>query len=83
MNEAIKIDDLAFLKDGDLAIGSVRQVLPSEITIFVENAGDFRVPLSAVDTVHSDKVMLHANRLDETLLAAIRVAHNRETGSAQ
>ena len=41
--------------------GAVREVSPNgrpELVIYVENAGDFVVPLSAVEAVHSQKVIL-------------------------
>jgi hypothetical protein len=44
----------------------------------VENAGDFVVPLSAVEAVHAGKVVLAADRLDARLIDAISRAHDRE-----
>jgi len=40
-----------FLHDGEKAVGAVRQVSPHgrpEIVIYIENAGDFTVPLTAI-----------------------------------
>lgn len=48
------------------------------ITVYVENAGDFVVPASAVRAVHDGKVVLDARGLDERLLRAIAHAHDRE-----
>ena len=70
-----------FLHDGDKAVGAVRRVSPHgrpEIVIYVENAGDFTVPLSAVEDVHSEKVILHRARIDKRLKDAIGHAHQGE-----
>jgi hypothetical protein len=51
-----------FIHDGDKAIGAVRQFSPHgrrELVIYIENAGDFVVPLGAVKAVHSHKVILN------------------------
>ena len=42
---------MVFIHDGDKAIGAVRKFSPHgrrELVIYVENAGDFVVPLGAV-----------------------------------
>jgi hypothetical protein len=71
-----------FLHDGEKAVGAVRQVSPPhgrpEIVVYIENAGDFTVPLSAVEDVHSEKVVLHSARIDKPLKDAIGHAHLRE-----
>ena len=67
-----------FAHDGDKAFGAVRRVHPSGITVYVENAGDFEVPLSAVVDAHSEKVILDTARLDPPLREAIRRAHTGE-----
>jgi len=71
---------MVFVADGDEGIGSVREVrhgLP-ELRIYIENAGDFVVPLSSVETVHSDKVILNFDRLGLRLRNAIRHARDSE-----
>jgi hypothetical protein len=68
----------AFVHDGDVAFGAVRRVRPGEIVIYVENAGDFTVPLSAVRDVHDEKVILDCARLDRKLKEAIGHAHLAE-----
>jgi len=50
--------------------------------IYVENAGDFVVPLSAVEAVHSQKVILNCGKLDRRLRQAIGHAHNAEQPNA-
>ncbi len=70
-----------FLADGAKPFGAVRQVRPhgrAEIVVYVENAGDFAVPLAAVDAVHAQKVIVHAAKLDRKLLDAIGHAHDSE-----
>ena len=67
-----------FLHDGEHSFGAVRQVSATEIVIYVENAGDFTVPLSAVQDVHDEKVVLNRGRIGEALKAAIQRAHQGE-----
>ena len=78
MQEKIKVGFQAFVSDGGEEFGAVRQVSPSELVIYVENAGDFTVPLSAVDSVHSEKVVLNCAKLDRKLRHAIGHAHDSE-----
>lgn len=73
-----------FVSDGDKAFGAVRQVAPHgrpELVIYVENAGDFTVPLDAVDAVHSQKVIVNRGKLDLKLRRAIGHAHDAEDPS--
>ena len=62
VQEKIQVGFQAFVSDGGEEFGAVRQVSPGgrpELVIYVENAGEFTVPLSAVDSVHSEKVVLN------------------------
>ncbi|HTM28271.1 MAG TPA: hypothetical protein VL097_02830 [Rhodanobacter sp.] len=80
MREQIDEGFMVFVSDGDEGIGSVREIrhgLP-ELLIYIENAGDFVVPVSAVKAVHSGKVILDFNRLDLRLRNAIRHARDSE-----
>ena len=45
---------------------------------YIENAGDFVIPLSAGKDVHSEKVVLDMDRLDLRLRDAIRHARDSE-----
>jgi len=66
MREAIEIGYQAFVSDGGEEFGAVRAISPDgrpELVIYVENAGDFVVPLSAVESVHSQKVILSCAKL--------------------
>ena len=67
-----------FTHDGDKAFGAVRQVRGNEIVVYIENGGDFEVPLSAVKDVHDEKVVLDSGHLDARLKEAIRRAHSGE-----
>jgi len=70
-----------FLHDGEKAVGAVREIRPQSagtIIIYIENAGDFAVPLSAIQDVHSQKVILDRAKLEPALLHAVAVAHSSE-----
>jgi hypothetical protein len=75
---AIEEEYDVFIHDGDVKIGAVRQVSAHELIIYVENAGDFVVPRSAVIEVNSGKVVLRCNKLDTKLRRAIGHAHDAE-----
>jgi hypothetical protein len=81
MQEAIEIGYQAFVSDGSEEFGAVRQVSP-ELVIYVENAGDFVVPRDAVETVHSQKVILNCGKLERRLRQAIGHAHDAEEPNA-
>jgi len=81
MQEKIEVGFQAFVSDGGEEFGAVRAVRPngrSEIVIYVENAGDFTVPLDAVEAVHSEKVIVNCAKLDHRLRQAIGHAHAAE-----
>jgi hypothetical protein len=80
MREQISEGSMVFISDGDEGIGSVREIRPgrSELLVYIENAGDFVVSLTAVKSVHSDKVVLDLDRLDLRLRDAIRHARDSE-----
>ena len=83
MNEklsAIEIGYQAYLEEGADPFGAVRRVEPGrdEVTVYIENGGDFRVDASAVKSVHDGKVLFDRQHLDSSLLDAIEHAHDRE-----
>ena len=85
MRERIKEGFEVFVSDGEHAFGAVRQVEPhgrAELMIYVENAGDFFVPLDAVQAVHSQKVILDCTKLYLRLRRAIGHAHDAEDPSS-
>jgi hypothetical protein len=67
-----------FVHDGDKAFGAVRAVRKHDLVIYVENAGDFEVPLTAVADAHSQKVILDLGKLTPKLKDAIARAHSGE-----
>jgi hypothetical protein len=80
MAEKIQEGFDVFVHDGEHAFGDVRRVLPHgrDIVIYVENAGEFTVPVSAVKSVHDEKVVLDCAKLDMRLRRAIGHAHDAE-----
>jgi hypothetical protein len=81
MREQIREGFEVFVSDGAHAFGAVRQVAPHgrpEIMVYVENAGDFLIPLDAVEAVHSQKVIVAPGKLDARLRRAIGHAHAAE-----
>jgi hypothetical protein len=77
----IEVGFQVFVSEGGQEIGAVRQVAPfdrPELEIYVENAGDFVVPLTAVVSVHASKVILDDKKLEAKLQHAIRHAHDAE-----
>jgi len=85
MQEKIEVGFQTFISDGGEEFGAVRQVAPAgrpELVIYVENAGDFTVPIDAVQSVHSEKVILNCRKLDRRLREAIGHAHDSEKPGA-
>ena len=81
MKEKIEVGFQTFVSDGGDEFGAVRAVAPggrSELVIYVENAGDFAVPLDAIESVHSGKVIFSCAKLDHRLRRAIGHAHDAE-----
>jgi hypothetical protein len=78
MHEKIREGFDVFLHDGEKSFGAVRQVRKSALMVYVENAGDFEIPISAVKDAEAEKVILDATRLEPKLLEAIRRAHTGE-----
>ncbi len=76
----IEIGFQVYLVEGGEEFGAVRGYVPGSdaLVIYVENAGEFTVPLGAVQSVHDGKVLLDAKRIDVGLREAISHAHDRE-----
>lgn len=74
----IEIGYQVFVADDGEAVGAVRGVDDEGLVVYVENAGDFRVPLAAVEAVHSQKVVLDCGKLSRSLRRAIGHAHDAE-----
>jgi len=80
--QRIEIGYQAFASDGGEEFGAVRQILEKEFVVYVENAGDFVVPIEAVQNVHAQKVVLDYEKLDPNLREAIKHAHDAEEPGA-
>jgi hypothetical protein len=78
MHEKIQEGFDVFLRDGSGNIGAIRAVRAHEIVVYIENAGDFIVPMSAVVDAESEKVILDSKKLPEKMLEAIRVREKAE-----
>jgi len=78
MSERVEVGYQAFVADGGEEFGAVRQVLPDSLVIYVENAGDFAVPRTAIVKVHYQKVIFDGERLERRPPDAIRPAHDAE-----
>ncbi|MGE0025293.1 MAG: hypothetical protein AB7S70_16860 [Hyphomicrobium sp.] len=78
MRETIQRDFMVFLAEGQEGIGSVHDIGPDSISVYVENFGEFVVPLAAVKAVHDDKVILDRAQVSDKLLRAVRYAHDSE-----
>lgn len=77
-NEKIREGFDVFVHDAGESFGAVRDVGHGRIVVYVENKGDFTVPLSAVKEVHDEKVVLDCGKLDIDLRRAIGHAHEAE-----
>lgn len=78
MYEKIREGFDVFLTGGGKSFGAVRQVRKAELVVYIENAGDFEIPLSAVQDAEAEKVMLDYALLTPKLRDAIRRAHSGE-----
>ena len=81
MQEKIEVGFQAFVSDGGEEFGAVREVSPNgeqALLVYVENAGDFLIPLDAVAAVHSQKVIFDCRKLEPRLRRAIGHAHDAE-----
>jgi hypothetical protein len=74
----IEVGFQAFAKGAEEEFGAVRQVRPGDLVIYIEDAGDTVIPLSAVIEVIEGKVILDTARLDEGVRRAIENAHRDE-----
>ncbi len=77
----IEVGFQVFLKDGGEEIGAVRDLAGHrpEIVVYVENAGEFIVPVAAIKAVHYQKVIVDQAHLPEDMRRALRGAHDAET----
>ena len=78
MREMIEVGYQTFVSDGEAQFGAIREISRSDLVVYVENAGEFRIPLEAVSAVHSKKVIFDCGKLDPSLRRAIGHAHDAE-----
>ena len=78
MQETIEVGYQTFVSDGSEEFGAVRAISPDGLIVYVENGGEFRVPLDAVKAVHSQKVIFDCSKLGRRLRRAIGHAHDAE-----
>jgi hypothetical protein len=79
--ENVEIGSQVYLEEGGEVCGAVRGVAPggsNEITVYVENSGEFIVNSDAIRAAHDGKVILDRARLEKSLLDAIAHAHDAE-----
>ena len=78
MHEPIRVGYQAFVSDGGDEFGAVREIFAESVVVYVENSGDFVIPLDAVEAVHSQKVIFACAKLTPPLRQAIGHAHDAE-----
>lgn len=80
MREDIEVGFQTFVSDAAEDFGAIRSISPDGrlLTVYVENAGEFPVPSSAVLSVQSEKVTFDCGKLDPRLRKAIGHAHDAE-----
>jgi hypothetical protein len=76
--DQIEVGFHVFTADGGEEVGAVRELTPAGVVVYVENAGDFEVPLAAISAVHAQKVILNCAALEAALRSAIGHAHDDE-----
>jgi hypothetical protein len=74
----IEVGFQAFAQGAEEEFGAVRQVRAGDLVIYIEDAGDTVIPLSAVADVIEGKVIVETARLDEGVRRAIEGAHRDE-----
>jgi hypothetical protein len=78
MPHQIEVGQMVFTAARVEGIGAVRSVSSDSLVIYVENSGEFEIPLSAVQSVHDEKVVLNAKALDPDLMKALGHVHDQE-----
>jgi hypothetical protein len=80
MSEKIEVGYQTFVSDSTDDFGAIREISRDgkQVTVYVENAGDFQVPVTSVVSVQSEKVTFDCRKLDPRLRAAIGHAHDAE-----
>ena len=74
----IEVGFQVFAKGAEEEFGAVRQVRPQDLVIYIEDAGDTIIPISAVTEVVEGKVIVDVQKLEEGVRRAIANAHRDE-----
>jgi len=77
----VEIGYQVFVPGSSEALGAVRDVAPDgrpELRVYVENAGEYTVPLDAVRAVLEEKVVLELSKLPDAMRAVVQLAHSAE-----
>ena len=74
----IEVGYQVFAQGSEEEFGAVRQVRPQDLVVYIEDAGDTIIPLSAVTDVIEGKVIVDTQKLDEGVRRAIANAHRDE-----
>jgi hypothetical protein len=67
-----------FVKEGQVAIGAVRRVMPNAIDVYIENHGEVKISQDQISAIHDGKVVLAVDKLSEEVRTAIEHAHDLE-----
>jgi len=78
---AIEPGQMVFLGEGSEGVGAVRSIQAATMSVYVENNGEFELPLSAILKIHDQKIILDKAKLDSRFLKAVGHAHDREDPS--
>lgn len=78
VRHAIRRDFMVFLAEGQEGVGAVHDIGSESFSVYVENFGEFIVPLAAVQSVHDQKVVLDRGRVSAKFLRAVAHAHDGE-----
>jgi hypothetical protein len=76
----IENDAQVFAKEGQVAIGAVRRVMPGAIDVYIENHGEVKISQDQISAIHDGKVVLAVDKLSEEVRTAIEHAHDLELG---
>jgi hypothetical protein len=77
--DRVEVGFQAFVTDGNEEFGAIRAISPNgDVTVYVENSGDFIVAGHAVTGVAFGKVTFDCKKLDRKLRDAIGHAHDAE-----
>ena len=78
MRGRVEVGQMVFVADGAMGVGGVREVREAELVINIQNAGDMVLPMDAVRDVHDGKVLLDLQRLEPSVIEALRHVHDAE-----